>query len=303
MAEITLLYTTHRLEMLKFFEKYAEKADVIVLEEPENPAFKQYLKGEIDEDGYLHTVDTEFPKYMKAQLKVLKRLYEKGKEILQVEPYMEKVVEIYRLIERGKLFDALEKDPLLKLVYSVEKQVSRPLVMYYTAVALGDFDKAVFWTVKFAEMDAQRIIIRDELRARKIADLINRGSRILIEAGYIHTPLREMLKKLSGNVKIVSALEEAARELGLAYRPHPGDELTWAFMEDRGLTCRELRLLGARALAYITLINKEELEPAPDNPYPHLLDQHKATEAVSKMTYEECKERFLNYTKNIRSLR
>jgi len=296
---LTILYTKHRIEMLKFFEKYAEDANVIVLEEPENPMLFNYLREEIDEDEYLSSIDTEFPKYVKAQLRLLREFYKRGKRIMQVEPYMEEVTQMYKLIEEKRLFEELEKRPLLKIVYTMERQVTQPLIRYYRAVALGNFDRAVYWTIEFAKRDAQRILLRDEVRARRLAELIGSGSRALVEAGYIHIPLKDELRKFFSEVNVVSAVEEAAKEIGIEHVLHPGDILTIAFLEGRGLDCKELKLLAARALAYVALVTKEEMAPEPGNPYPHLLDEQKVLEKVYKMSYDECRSIFEKSVKNI----
>jgi len=296
---LTILYTKHRIEMLKFFEKYAEDADVVVLEEPENPMLINYLRGEIDEGTYLNSIDTEFPKYVSAQLKLLRELHGRGKRVVQVEPYMEEVIRMYKLIEEGRLFEELERRPSLRIVYTMERQVSQPLIRYYRAVALGNFDRAVYWTIEFAKRDAQRILLRDEMRARKLAELIDGSSRVLVEAGYIHIPLKEELEKLFGEVNVISAVEEAAREIGVWHVLHPGDILTIAFLEGRRLNCRELRLLAARALAYVALITKEEMAPEPDNPYPHLLDEQRVLAKVYRMSYDECRSVFENFAKSM----
>ena len=96
---VTVAFSPHRVETLPFAEKLMSQHDIIILEEPSNKLFPNFLKEEISIEEYLKNTDFWFPTFIKESLKILRCLYKKGKKIFQVEPYLEKVAFIQKELE------------------------------------------------------------------------------------------------------------------------------------------------------------------------------------------------------------
>lgn len=300
--EVTILYTTHRVEILPIFEKYANQHDVIILEEPYNENFEKMLRNEISIQEYVNNVYTEFPIFIIKQCEILRKLYNNGKIIYQIEPYLEALTKIYKAIEIGKFQEALSSDEFIRYVHSIEKFVNEALIKYYDAVLEGDFEKVIETLIEFAKRDAYRIKIRDEIRAKEICKIIeefkHKFKKILIEAGYIHILLQDFLKKYCNvDTKTINVVKEIANELNISIPPHPGDLLTRNFLlnEDRGI--EELKLYAARTVVYTMFIYKVEKVPSPVVKYPHLFNELKVLNFVNKLNYEQCKDLFKAYHK------
>jgi len=109
---ITLAFSPHRIEVLPLAKELMEKHDIIILEEPKNLLFYEYLEGKVSIEEVLNASDYWFPKFMRESLKCMKELYLKGKTILQVEPYFELINRLYS--------DQLTKTPSLMLKESLK---------------------------------------------------------------------------------------------------------------------------------------------------------------------------------------
>ncbi len=290
--DVTVLFTSHRVEMLRHFEEEARKRDVIIIEEPRDENFEKMLKGEVSVEEYVRNLNTSFPLYSKHQCEILRRLYGEGKRIYQVEPYLEIIEEIYRAIEEGR-FEELPNEGRVGVVRRVERYVNEAWVDYQEAFIRKDFDALVDATVRFTKADAERFKVRDRMRAEDLAELIKgeRGS-VLIEAGQIHILLPEYLKEMNLNVSTMNLPEMVAKMLGIELYPNPGNELTKLYMLGRDVDEDEARLMAARGIIYISLIPKNEMLPSEENPYPHLIKENKVAKAVSKLSYEACKKLF-----------
>ncbi len=104
MAELPLItigLSSHRLEVLPYARKEMEKHEAIVLEEPPEPDFPAVLAGELGIEEYLADKDPEFPEFSRRQLAMLRELSGQGKQVLQVEPYLERLVRIHELLAQG----------------------------------------------------------------------------------------------------------------------------------------------------------------------------------------------------------
>jgi len=109
---ITLAFSPHRIEVLPLAKELMEKHDIIILEEPKNLLFYEYLEGKVSIEEVLNTSDYWFPEFTRESLKCMKELYLKGKTILQVEPYFELINRLYS--------DQLTKTPSLMLKESLK---------------------------------------------------------------------------------------------------------------------------------------------------------------------------------------
>ena len=78
------------------------------------------------------------------------------------------------------------------------------------------FPKVVKAVKTFARSDARRLLLRDQLRARAIASMAGPGNSIFVEAGYIHYPLYQHLRRQMGSswkIRVVFLLEPVIKRL------------------------------------------------------------------------------------------
>ncbi|ADB58357.1 hypothetical protein [Archaeoglobus profundus] len=280
-----VLFTSHRVEMLKHFEEIAKDYDTIVIEEPKDSLFERMLKGDITIDYYVENLNTSFPLYSTYQCEVLRRLYSMGKKIYQVEPYLEMLERFHRAIESKQ---PLPSDELAMKVRVVEKKVGEAWIDYQEAFMRRDFDALVDSAVRFTKADAERFIVRDEMRAEEIAKI----GDCLVEAGQIHILLPEILKEKGFNVDVVDLPREVANKLGIEFYLNPGNELTIKYMLGEDVSDDEAKLMCAQSIIYVSLIPKDELLPSDEDPYPHLKRECRIAKKVRKLSYDECKELF-----------
>jgi len=287
--EITVLYTSHRVEMLRHFEEEAKKVDTIIIEEPRDENFEKMLRGDISVESYVANLDTSFPVYARYQCEILKKLYKMGKKIYQVEPYLEILEKIHKAIETGK-FDEVVKDKEIAEVREVERLVNEAWIEYQEAFIKRDFDMLVNATVKFSKADAKRFKIRDLMRAKEISRVVK--DKTLVEAGHIHVLLSKYLEDFGFVTKTISLLEIVAKELKTEVYLNPGNVLTMKYMLNEDVGDEEAKLLAARGIVYISLIPKKELLPSENDPYPHFVRENKVARIVNKLSYDECKDIF-----------
>ena len=284
---LCVLYTSHRVEMLKHFKEIAEKYDVIVIEEPKDELFERMLKGEITVDHYVQNLNTSFPLYSTYQCQILRELYAKGKKIYQVEPYLEILENVYKAIDSKKELPSDEKS--LK-VREIEKKVNSAWVDYQEAFIKKDFDALVDATLRFTKADAERFVVRDKMRAEEIAKVVE--SNALIEAGQIHILLPKFLEKRGFDVETINLPEEIAKKMGIEFCLNPGNELTMMYMLGKDVDEEQARLMCAQSIIYVSLIPKDEMLPSEEKPYPHLVEESKVARFVKKLSYEDCKKLF-----------
>lgn len=296
--QITVGFSSHRIEVLRLMEREMKRHDIILLEEPHDPIFEEMLREEMDIGEYLERGETSFPKFSKEMCKALRRLYKEGKVIEQVEPYLQYLQGLYEIIERG---GRLSREALTipqRKVFSSEQRTTKALLEYYEAVR-GDFDGAVKAVKEFARADAERMELRERMRAESIADKIKRGEYegdTYIEAGSIHVMLPHHLKRELGGypvkVKPCFLLEKPSRAMtgGRIRQPlSPGDVLTLRYM--CGVEGGKEDILAARSLIYVKLLNKDEMLPS-KSMFPHLEEEIELIEFVGKLGYEDCEKLF-----------
>ncbi len=299
---VNIALSAHRLEAIPFYEKAWGKSDFIILEEPLCPLFKGMLAGEIKIEEYLNSKNLSFPAFSLASYKLLQKFHSKGKKVEQIDPYLERLIRLYQLIEEKKTSEEIAKIPDLKDVYQTEHLASGRLIAYYQAT-LGKFDQAVAAVKEFAKADAKRISLRDRMRAEAIAEYLNNKSGyIFVEAGYIHLFLPYYLKRLlrkgwkirSYFLLVAPARKLAKKILGrpLPYPLVPGDMLTLWYIGKKRIKEELEDLLAARVLIYNKLITTEEMHPTRDLPFPHLTEEFKIKAILRPLRYEDCAKLF-----------
>jgi len=292
---ITIGFSSHHVEALPYIRAQMEKNQIIVLEEPPSPHFPAMLQGTLSIEDYVMELDSVFPEFANHMCRLLQELHKKNRRIFQVEPYLEKLVQIHELFASGKTAAEVIQKPDLSEVYEAEKRATGALLSYY-AVSTADSFAAVVEAVKeFARADASRLTLRERLRAKAIGSLYTPGQNMYVEAGYIHYPIYRYLRNELGGkqrIKVVYLLAPVIKKLkGKRRNMGPGDILTLHYAIHNGLEEDLADLLAARSLIYIMLISKEELLPGRSET-PHIEDEIEVNRLVDKLDFSQCKDLF-----------
>jgi hypothetical protein len=290
--QVLIAFVSHRVEFLPILLRLVRKCKNFVLEEPMTLELNKLLSGEMDIDEYIMWVNTPFPVYTLHLMRALLDLKNRGLKVLPVEPYLQIVEGIHEAVEANR-YDEYVKNEVVQKVLKVEREATGALIEYHEAFMSRDFDSVVEATLKFAKADAKRFVLRDKMRADKIAEI---NENCLVEAGQIHFLLEEELKNRAevSNVDSVNIVEKVANTLGIDYVKNPGNELTEIYIKEiigeefNG----DVELLAAQALIYITLVSKEEMVPE-EGQFPHLLDEVKCAKIARSMSYDNCRK-FMN---------
>ena len=292
---ITIGFSSHHAEALPFARQQMEQHQLIVLEEPTSPNFSDMLKGRLSVDNYIMELDSGFPEFERLMCAMLRELCTKGREVIQVEPYLEKLLRIHDLFADGKTPDDVLNDPALEGVYRAEKRATGALLDYYVHCVKSPFDEVVEAVKAFAAADADRLKMRALLRSQAIQTLVSDNVDIYIEAGYIHFPLYLYLKRGLGpkwKIQVVYLLAPVVRRLGGVRRNlGPGDVLTLHYVLHGGAPKDVAGLLAARSLIYIKLVQKDELLPGVSEA-PHSEDMVMVNRIVDNLSFEQCGELF-----------
>jgi hypothetical protein len=288
---ITIGFASHRLEVLPVVREAMCRHEAVVLEEPPEDNFQEVLEGTVAAGDYLADKDVAFPEFSRREVEMVKGLHARGKTILQVEPYQERLIQIHESLAAGQSRAEVESRPELTDVYAAESAASRLLLAFYTAAHTAPFPRVVATVIEFARTDARRFRLRDRLRAQALAPLGLKFSRLYVEAGYIHLFMFKTLATLlAGRVRVKPEFVFAARSLAALGRPRPtgpGDLLTLHHIFRSPLSPEKESLLAARSLIHIKLLNKTEMAPGAD-PTPHLTDEIRAFRLSSRLSFEDC---------------
>jgi hypothetical protein len=290
-AEVTIGFGPHYLEAIPMLIAQMRESDTIILEEPHTPGFTEMLRGEMAIEAYLLEVDASFPLFSESLCVELRQLFAHGKHIVQVEPYLDSLIQIHEFFADGKTPEHVLSLDGLRDVYLAEKEATGALITFYALSMKEDF-RAVIDSVKvFAQKDAHRIRMRDFMRAAAIAELAATGQRLFVEAGYIHYGLYHFLTKKIGQrlrvqsvyllQPVVDTLQAKRRNIG------PGDVLTLLYILHDAIPADRADLLAARSLIAVQLVAKEELQP--DHTFPQCKDDALVNGLVSSLDYEQCR--------------
>lgn len=278
--------------MLKPASEIMADHDVILLEEPQHPDFKAMLRRDMDTEEYVFESGTGFPEFTRLHCSILQGLHAVGKNILQVEPYLEHLLNIQYFLAEGHTPDEIKNGTVENQVYMAERRATGRLIEYYTAAGSGHYDATLRAMMDFARADAARFLLRDKLRSKAIINLLQVEQDTFIEAGPMHQSLRGALQDSISRKWLLNSrsLEgEIAGETGLTeHFLAPGDLLTLAYMDNRPLTLDQQLLLCAQTLIYNKISIKDEMIGA-DTLYPHLRDEARIIEQVASFDYTECR--------------
>lgn len=289
---ITIGFSSHRIEVIPFARRMMESHNVIITEEAPNSTFKDMLNKKVSIDEYLNEVDSGFPEFSRRMYKVLRRFHQKGKKILQVEPYMERLMRIHEMFFQGKEPSEVLKMPGLKEVYIAEKKATGALLHFYESSMSKSFTKIIDAVKNFAHADAERFCIRDKMRAEAISEILPEDKTVYVEAGAIHIYLEKALRQRLGKgwqIKSVFLLEPVVKKLtGKRQVIAPGDILTEHYIFRKRKDEDFENLLAARSLIYIQILTKEEMTPSLIDKIPHIKDEIRAIELVNRLSLEQC---------------
>ncbi len=292
---ITIGFSSHHAEVLPYAQRQMEQHQIIVLEEAPLPEFLDMLDGRLSIDEYMMALDSGFPEFERLMCILLRELHSKGRQIIQVEPYLETLLQIHELLSDGKTPEDVVRDPRLESVYKAEKRATGALIDYYADSLRAPFDEVIRAVNAFARADADRLVMRERLRAEAIKPLTSHGVDIYVEAGYIHYPLYHYLKKALGRAQricVVYLLAPVVRRLqGRRRNMGPGDILTLHYALHGGLREELADLLASRSLIYIKLLQKDEMLPV-DSDAPHSEDEVRVNRVVDSLSLEDCRALF-----------
>jgi hypothetical protein len=296
MQQITLGLSMHRPEMIPIISEYMHDHDVIILEEPPIPEFEQMLRNGVSIDEYVLVLDVEYPEFSRRLYQVLRKLHQDGKKILQIEPFLENLLEIHDFFAQDHGPDEIEKGSVQYSVYLAERNATKALLSYYQIVINGSFDETLAAIKQFARMDAARFRLRDSLRAWELASVTNKYSSSYVEAGVIHYPLWRLLRQqMTQQVQVRSIFLADAALKTIGESGHvfgPGDQLTlfYIFHPDMTGTARE-DLFAARSIVYSKIVEKEELTDDL-NTFPHLRDELACIRTAKQLSLDDCRRLF-----------
>lgn len=266
--------------------------DVIILEEPFHADFPEVLGGGVEIEEHLLELDVGYPAFTLGQYRQLQQFSKAGKQILQVEPYLEQLLSIQYFLAEDHSPEEIEPNTVAHSVYCAERHATEKLIDYYKEVRGDNFRQILSTMNSFAKADAARFILRDTLRGSHILEVLIPGKQTYIEAGSIHLLLYRLLgKSLSKkwHLHVHSVDREVIKLLkhkGSLYSP--GDELTLSYIWGRNVSRREWQLGCAQALIYSKIIRKEEMVTS-DVTFPHTRNEIESIAAVKQLSIEACR--------------
>jgi len=295
MSAITVCYSTHRPETLQLTTGIMKKNDIIILEEPSHPDFKKVLDGSIEIEEHLLELDIDYPAFIAGQYRMLQQLTLDGKEVLQVEPYLDHLISIQYFLAEDHGPEDIDPHSPEYPVYQSEKEATGKLINYYKEVRDNDFDRILAAMNSFAKADAARFVLRDTLRAKRILEVLVPAQDTYVEAGSIHLLLHKLLAKhlteeyqlqaFSIDMQVIHSLNRTGSLFS------PGDELTLSYIFGQALGRPAWQLLCAQSLIYSKIVEKSEIVEN-NSSFPHTLNEIESISVVKQLSIEACKTLF-----------
>ncbi|NNF96015.1 MAG: hypothetical protein HKM94_03695, partial [Halobacteria archaeon] len=227
---ITIGFSTHRPETLPVAAEQMQRHEAILLEEPETPGFEQMLKGNLSIENYLRETDFEYPEFSRRSCELFQTLYQNGKQLFQVDPFITQLNAIHDFFASGGTPQEIEPNTTRRLVYNAERDYSAALLAYYERCLTAPFDEVVDLVKRFAREDARRGRLRDQMRAEAIVAITPPYESVYVEAGLLHLSLLNRLaKELPAEycIRPVYLMAPVVRQLNSRRQAlGPGDKLT-----------------------------------------------------------------------------
>ena len=223
--------------------------------------------------------------------RAVRGLRRKGIGILQIEPYLARLIEIHERFGEGQRPEMLRRDVRLWPVYQMEREATQALMAFYKAFATGKFDTMLATVKRFARSDAKRFWMRDRLRAQAITAAAPQG-RVYVEAGQMHVGLASLIRRQVGRRVPVTA--DYLASAVIAAWPGPrvffgsGDVLTLLYIFNPRFNRKRADLLAARALIQNKLLIKNEISKGLET-FPHTRDELESARIVQRLGLEDCR--------------
>lgn len=291
--QLTVAFSSHRVETLDHCEQLLDDHDLVLLEEPADEWFASMLNGELGIEDYVDELAPAFPLFTHASCSLWRRVHERGTPIVQLDPFQHELGRIHDFFDSGGKPDGIPSGTLRRTVYEAEREWTSVLMNWYEAALQPSFDELVEATLLFARADANRGRLRDNLRAEAVVAAANGAHRVYVEAGYLHHRLWLQLRRRwprPRDVHAVWLLEPVVRaRVGRRQLLSPGDLLTLAYTFRPEKAPPRARLLAARSLVYVEISAKDEAVPG-DDPYPHTTEEIGAAALVDCLSYGQCEQ-------------
>lgn len=129
--QITIGFSIHRPEIIPMTADLMQRHKAIFLEEPPAPGLQRMLQGRLSVDDYLLPIDTEYPEFSRSMGGLLRELYQNGKKIIQVEPFLQNLLAIHSFFSQGRRPEELKPGSVRYQVYSAERNATEALLAYY----------------------------------------------------------------------------------------------------------------------------------------------------------------------------
>jgi len=293
MQQVSVGLCLHRPEMIPLISEAMRRHHAVFLEEPPAPGFDQMIRGELSVDDYLLPIDVEYPAFSRNMCFLLRELHAEGKQIHQVEPFVESLLGIHEFFAEGRTPEDVDKNSIHFHVYRAERAATGALLDYYQTVGTGTFEAAIEAIIRFARADSARFRLRDSLRAQALVSLVQEHPSSYIEAGLIHFHLWRLLRdRLPSHVRVQPLFLADAALKSMGEKGHlygPGDQLTLLYIFHPTISQPGWeKLLAARSMIYSKILAKEELDDR-SGTFPHLRDELACIQAVRHLSIDDCR--------------
>jgi hypothetical protein len=290
---ISIGFSTHRPETLRFAADQMRRHEAILLEEPETQGFEKMLKGKLSVENYMLGTDFEYPELSRRSCELFQTLYQNGKQLFQVDPFITHLNAIHDFFASGGKPPEIEPGTPLGIVYNAERDFSAALLTYYERCLTAPFDEVVRLVKHFAREDAIRGKLRDQMRAEMIIALIPPYKSVYVEAGLLHLSLlNQLTERLPAEYRIrpVYLMAPVVRQLTSRRQAlGPGDNLTLLYTYRPDYALPRADRLAAQSLIYTKIIIKEEMV-GPANTFPHTRNEVESSALVQKLSYSDCEK-------------
>lgn len=295
MPKITILYANHWPEIVPVMEEHLQSCHALVTEDAPSAEFEQMLAGDLAVDDYLLATDIEYPEFGRRMCRLWRRLKQAGMAIVPVEPFIAELIAIHTHLADGGTPGEIAAGTRRRRVYEAERLATGALLDFYQTASTGDFDAVVEAIQRFARLDGQRFVLRDQLRAEAIGALLPAYPRIAVEAGQIHLALPRFLRQQmppKDKLQTIFLMRIIAGRLGRRHHVFPpGDLLTLLYIFHPAVEDFRHRLLAARALIYSKVAAKEET--GPDQAlYSRTRDDLRSIGLVNRLSLQDCRHLF-----------
>lgn len=195
-TEVVFLFGGHTVDYVDKMKELTKKKlpDVVVLEEPESENFRRMLKGEVTVQEYVRSRGYTFKEAAIARCELVVELHKKGVKVEQIDP--------------GHGIAWVHYPSSLTFESAAEERIMRH-------IKNGEFEKGVNAIINSMAIMAVETKKRDEMRAEEIARRIQNGELkgyVLVEAGSIHTKVKNILRERFKGSDEVEVKSEFARK-------------------------------------------------------------------------------------------